>query len=94
MINLINVIMKSGDIVNLKDLQEYFDSNNGVKFKLYNMNYIIEKKDDYIDAYAEDFPGRKEQYRTFKDAVNNFKIYNEPLLSQLDSIQIINKDDE
>ena len=83
-----------GDIVNLKDLQEYFDKHNGIKFKLYSMNYIIDKKDDYIDAYAENFPGRKERYKSFKDVVNNFKIYNEPLLSQLDSIQIINEDDE
>ena len=79
--------------MNFKELQEYFDNNSVIIFKLYSMNYIIEKNDEFIEAYAEDFPGRKEQYRTFKDAVNNFKIYNEPLLSQLDSIQII-KDDE
>ena len=83
-----------GDIVNLKEFQEYFDNHNGIKFKLYSMNYIIDKKDDYIDAYAENFTGRKERYKSFKDVVNNFKIYNEPLLSQLDSIQIINEDDE
>ena len=87
------MLRQVGGIVNSKKMQELFDNNNYIKFKLYSMNYIIQQKNDFIEAFAEDFPGRKEQYRTFKDAVNNFKIYNEPLLSQLDSIQII-KDDE
>ena len=80
--------------MNLKELQEYFDNNNVIKFKLYSMNYIIEQKENMIEVYANDFPERKEQYKSFKDVVNNFKIYNEPLLSQLDHIQIIKEDDE
>lgn len=82
-----------GDIVNLKDLQEYFENNNIINFKLYSMNYIINQKEGFIEAYAELYPERKEKFKSFKEAMNNFKVYNEPLLSQLDSIQII-KDDE
>ena len=81
-----------GDIVNLKDLQEYFDNNNSVKFKLYSMNYIIEQKENSIEAYAEAFPGRKEKYKSFKETINNFKIYNEPLVNQIDSIELIEND--
>lgn len=80
--------------MNMKDLQEYFDNNNIIKFKLYSMNYIIKRKNDCIEAYAEDYSGRKEKYNSFKEAMNNFKVYTEPLMNQIDKIELMDKDDE
>lgn len=80
--------------MNSKKMQELFDNNNYIKFKLYSMNYIIQQKNDFIEAFAEDFPGRKEKYKSFKETMNNFKIYNEPLINQIDNIELIENDEE
>ena len=79
--------------MNLKELQELFESSNIIKFKLYSLEYVIEKKDDSIVAYAIDYSGRKQKYNSFKEAMSNFKIYSEPLINQLDKIELITEDD-
>ena len=83
-----------GDVVNFKELQEKFNSDNIIEFKLYSLEYVIEKKNDVIFAYAKDYSGRKEEFNSFKEAMNNYKIYTEPLINQIENLEIINKDDE
>ena len=83
-----------GDVVNFKELQEMFDSTNKIVFKLYSLEYVIEKDDNFITAYAKDYSGRKKKYNTFKETMNNFKIYTEPLINQIDKIEIIEDDGE
>ena len=73
----------------LNDLQTFFDSNGKVEFKLYSLEYKIEKVDNYVQVYAVDYSTRKSKYSSFKEAINNYKVYNEPLLEQLDRIVII-----
>ena len=80
--------------MNLKDLQEYFENNNIINFKLYSMNYIINQKEDFIEAYAELYPERKEKFKSFKEAMNNFKVYNEAIINQIDKIDLIEKDNK
>ena len=75
----------------LNDMQSIFDTNNNIKFKLYSLEYIIEQKDGFVEIYAIDYASRKNKYKTFKDAINNFKVYNEPLSEQLNRIVIINQ---
>ena len=70
--------------MNLKELQEKFESTNKIVFKLYSLEYVIEKEDDQIIAYAIDYSERKLKYNSFKEAINGFKIYSESLLNQLD----------
>ena len=79
--------------MNLKELQEIFESNNIIRFKLYSLEYTIEKEEEYITIYAVDYSERKEKYKNFKEALNNFKIYSEPLVNQLEKIELIEKDD-
>lgn len=80
--------------MSFKELQEIFESDNIIKFKLYSLEYVIELDDNEIVAYAIDYSGRKEKFNSFKEAVNNFKIYSEPLMNQIDKISIINKGDD
>lgn len=80
--------------MNFKELQEKFNCENIIRFKLYSLEYIIEKNENDIIAYAKDYSGRKEKYNSFKDAMNNFKIYTEPLINQIDKIELIDEDDE
>ena len=58
------------------------------------ISYANELIDNGIVAYAKDYSGRKEKFNSFKEAVNNFKIYTEPLMTQIDKIIIINKGDD
>jgi len=85
--------VKSGDIVSFNDLQTIFDTNNKIKFKLYSLEYIIEKVNNVVEAYAIDYSTRKSQYNSFKEAMNNFKVYNEPLINQMERINLIEEDD-
>ena len=80
--------------MSFKELQEIFESDNVIKFKLYSLEYVIELVDNIIVAYAIDYSGRKEKFNSLKEAMNNFKIYSEPLINQIDKIELIDKDDD
>ena len=80
--------------MSFKELQEKFNSDNVIKFKLYSLEYVIELLDNEIVAYAKDYSGRKEKYNSFKEAMNNFKVYTEPLMNKIDKIELMEKDDE
>ena len=75
-------------------LNNEFEKNNIVKFKLYSLDYIAEKVDSFIQVYAVDYPTRKNKYNSFKEAMNSFKVYNEPLIEQLDRIIIVNQGED
>ena len=67
--------------MSFNELQAIFDTHNRIKFKLYSLESI-------------DYSTRKNQYNSFKEAMNNFKVYNEPLISQLDRITIIEQGED
>ena len=75
--------------MSLKDLQGIFEQNNKIRFKLYSLEYIIEKDGENVVAYAIDYSERKNRFPSFKDAMNNFKVYNESIISQINLIEII-----
>ena len=62
---------------------------NKVKFKLYSLEYSIEKVNNYVQVYAIDYPTRKSKYNTLEDLFNNFTVYNEPLITLLGNIKLI-----
>lgn len=75
--------------MSLNDLQALFETNNHIKFKLYSLEYIIEKIDNYVQVYAIDYPSRKSKYKTFEELMNNYTVYNEPLITTINNIKII-----
>ncbi len=75
--------------MNVEEMKTIFESNNNIKFKLYSLEYIIEKRNDFIVVYAIDYPTRKKEYKTFEEALNNFTVYNESLNDQLNKIKKI-----
>ena len=70
-------------------MKNEFEINNQIKFKLYSLEYLIEKVDNYIQIYAIDYPTRKSKYNSFEELINNFTVYNEPLIRILNNIKII-----
>lgn len=72
-----------------ESIKNEFESNSKIKFKLYSLEYLIEKVDNYIQIYAIDYPTRKSKYNSFEELMNNFTVYNEPLITILNNIKII-----
>ena len=66
-----------------------FETKGSIKFKLYSLDYLIEKIDNYVQIYAIDYPTRKNKYNTFEELMNNYTVYNEPLITILNNIKII-----
>lgn len=62
-----------------------------VKFKMFNVNYVIEKLNDKPVIYQELNSIRKQSYNTIDDMFNNYLIYNEPLIDNENLIQKIYK---
>jgi len=83
--------MKSGDYMSYESIKSEFETNNRIKFKLYSLEYLIERVDNYVQVYAVDYPTRKSKYNTLEELFNNFTVYNEPLITLLNNVKKINE---
>lgn len=72
-----------------ESIKNEFESNSRIKFKLYSLEYLIERVDNYVRVYAIDYPTRKSKYNTLEDLFNNFTVYNEPLITLINNIKTI-----
>lgn len=72
-----------------QELENKFNTSNEVKFKLFSLEYVIRKADTGVEVYAELYQTRKNIYPSFADAMNNFTVYNESLVDNIDRITII-----
>ena len=68
-------------------MKDEFEKKNVLKFKLYSLEYQIEKDNNFVQIYAIDYPTRKSKYNSFEELLNNFKVYNEPLVTLLNKIK-------
>ena len=64
-----------------------FHKKNILNHKLYSLEYLIERVDNYVQVYAIDYPTRKSKYNTLEELFNNFTVYNEPLITLLNNIK-------
>ena len=74
-----------------ESIKNEFESNSRVKFKLYSLEYLIERVDNYVQVYAIDYPTRKSKYNTLEELFNYFTVYNESLISLINNIKIVSK---
>lgn len=72
-----------------QELENIFNTSNEIKFKLYSLEYVIRKIDTGVEVFAILYQNRKQTYSSFSDAMNNFTVYNESLIDNIDRIQII-----
>ena len=75
-------------MMSYKELENIFNSSNELKFKLFGLKYIIKKVDNGVEVYAILYQNRKKVYLSFQDAMNNFTIYNESLIDNIDRIKL------
>ena len=71
------------------ELKKRFDSNNKLKIRLYSLEYIIEKVDNHIEIYVIYYEKKNFSYDSFDELMNNYTVYNEPLIEQIDRIKIL-----
>ena len=69
-------------------LYELFLNNKVIHFKLYSLEYNIEEEDNKVVIYANYYEKNKRYFISFEELMNNFNIYNEPLINQMDRIII------
>ena len=69
-------------------LYELFSNNKVINFKLYRLEYNIEEVDNKVVIYANYYEKNKRYFNSFEELMNNFNIYNEPLINQMDRIII------
>jgi predicted nucleic acid-binding OB-fold protein len=69
-------------------LYELFSNNKVIHFKLYSLEYNIEEVDNKVVIYANYYEKNKRYFNSFEELMNNFNIYNEPLINQMDRIII------
>ena len=69
-------------------LYELFLNNKVIHFKLYSLEYNIEEENNKVMIYANYYEKNKRYFNSFEELMNNFNIYNEPLINQMDRIII------
>lgn len=72
-----------------EDIKQELETNSIFKFKLYSLEYLIEKIDNYIQIYATDYPTRKSKYNSLEELMNHYTVYNEPLITILNNMKKI-----
>ena len=74
--------------MNYNQLYELFLNNKVIYFKLYSLEYNIEEESNKVVIYANYYEKNKRYFNSFEELMNNFNIYNEPLINQIDRIII------
>lgn len=73
----------------LNELRERYEKNNEVKFKLFSLEYIIKKIDNDVVVYSILYDNRKYRYSSLDEALNNYTIYNESILDNIDRVILL-----
>lgn len=69
-------------------MQNILNTSGELQFKLYSLEYIVKKENDRVVIYAIRYEKDKKVYNSFEELMNNFLIYREPLMEQIDRIKI------
>ena len=75
--------------MNIDVIKERLNTNNQVKFKLYSLDYIIEKIEDRYVINAILYPDKKNSYSTIDQLLDNYTIFNENIRDNESRIQNI-----
>ena len=63
--------------MNIEKIKAIFNEKGKVKFKIYSLDYIIEKVDNVVVIYSELYPNQKSTYDNIDLVFTVFLIYNE-----------------
>jgi len=75
--------------MNIDAIKEKLNTNNQVRFKLYSLDYLIEKVDNRYIINAILYPDKKNSYSTIDELLDNYTIFNENIRDNEPRIQNI-----
>lgn len=70
-------------------MSNILETNKKLKFILYSLEYLVVKETSRVLIYVLDTKIEK-SYNSFEELMNNYLVYQESLLSQIDRIEILN----
>ena len=70
----------------INEVKEKHITNKKIQIRVYSLDYTIEQLDDNVVIYADLYPNQKKSYRTIEELLDNFTIYNENIIDNIDSI--------
>lgn len=70
----------------IKTIIEKYNEIGKVQFKLFSLEYIIEKQNNQVAVYPILYSNRKQYFSNIEEALNNFTIYNESIIENEDRI--------
>lgn len=73
----------------LNELKEQYEKNNEVKFKLFSLEYIIQKVDNSVLVYPILYSNRKSTYSNLEEALNYYTVYNESIIENIDRLILL-----
>lgn len=73
----------------LSELKERYEKNNEVKFKLFSLEYIIQKADNGVLVYPILYSNRKSTYSNLDEALSYYTIYNESIIENIDRVILL-----
>ena len=72
-----------------ESMNDILNANKKIKFKLYSLEYLIVKDDSVVSICAVDYDKQTKTYNSFEELMNNYLVYREPLIEQLDRIILL-----
>ena len=72
-----------------EDFKNIFVTSKIIKFKLYSLEYVVEQKENCVEIYAIYYENRKKQYNSLDELMNNYTVYNEPIINQFNRIIVL-----
>lgn len=75
--------------MNIEKIKRIFNEKGIVKFKIYALDYTIEKIDDSVFIYADLYDMKKKEYKSIDEALKDYKIFRENIESNEDKISNI-----
>jgi len=73
----------------VNELIKKFETNKEVKFKLYSLEYIIKEYDSKVIIYPLLYETRKNTYNSIEEALNNYTVYNESILENIERLILL-----
>ena len=81
--------MWTGDDMKYEELENIFNNSNEVRFTLLGLEYVIRKSYTGVEVFAKLYQSTKKVYSSFNEAMNNFTVFNESLIDNIDRIIVL-----
>ena len=72
-----------------QELENLYNDNYKLKFRLFGLEYIIKKDIEGVLIYPILYPESKKIFSNFSELMNNYTIFNEPIIKNIDKIILL-----